>query len=167
VTTGAIVASESLSGNAKDSVCKDSYTPLQGKQEMLAIAKRSALEKFRELVAPYYVNVEIKLLTKDDSKISSDAKKNIDSGIKWSKNGRFDRACEDWHAAHNIHPRGYAIPYLLGVCAEISGNLEKALSYYEKADRSTGKPVKEINAAIGRVNVSISKKKKLVEQMKR
>ena len=94
-----------------------------------------------------------------------EAKKKIDAGTKWSKQGRLDRACELWHKAYELHPQGYAIPYLLGVCAEISGNLEKALSYYEKADRNTGAPVEEISQALGRVKVGIEKHKKLEEQL--
>jgi len=55
--------------------------------------------------------------------------------------------------------------YLLGVCAETQGKLKKALEYYDKADRMTGSPVKEINTALGRVRVSLEKRKKLEEQL--
>lgn len=55
--------------------------------------------------------------------------------------------------------------YLLGVCAETQGKLQKALEYYDKADRMTGSPVKEINTALGRVRVSLEKRKKLEEQL--
>jgi hypothetical protein len=167
VTTGKIVASESLSGKSKDNVCQDSNRPLRGKKELLTQAKNQAIEKFREMVAPYCLTVEIKLLDKDDTKMSSEVKEKIARGIKWAKIERLDRACEFWHEAYDLHPKGYAIPYLLGVCAEISGDLEKALSYYEKADRNTGSPVKEISEALGRVRVSIEKQKKLDEQLNR
>lgn len=79
----------------------------------------------------------------------------------------MERACELWHEAYNLHPEGYAIHYLLGVCAETAGNLKEALSYYENADRMTGKPVEEINEALGRVRVNLEKQKKLEEQLKR
>ena len=167
VSTGAIMASKSLSGKSTARVCTDAHTPLQGRREMLAAAKRSALDQFRRLIAPHYVHVRIQLVTKDDSGIAPDAKRHIRSGVKWSRSGRLDRACEDWRAAHAVHPRGYAIPYLLGVCAEIAGDLEEALNYYERADRNTGHPVEEINAAISRVNLTLDKKQKLEEQMGR
>ena len=166
-TTGKIVASESLSGKSRDNACQDSNRPLRGKKEMLTQGKKQAIEKFREMVAPYYLTVEIKLLDKDDTKMPSEVKEKIAHGIKWAKGGRLDRACEFWHEAYNLHRKGYATPYLLGVCAEMSGYLEKALSYYEKADRNTGSPVKEISEALGRVRVSIEKRKKLDEQLKR
>lgn len=167
VSTGEIVASESLSGSTVNRACKDSETPLSGRREMLTKAKELPFEIFRELVAPYYVSVQIKLLTKDDSRIPSDVKKIIARGVKWTKDGRYDRACEFWNEAYKQHARGYAIPYLLGVCDEITGNLENALSYYEKADRRTGSPIREINEAIGRVNTTIAKQQILDEQLRK
>jgi len=165
VSTGEIVASESLIGNTVSRACKDSGTPLSGRQEMLNQAKRTAFDAFRELMAPYYVSVQIKLLTKDGSKMPSDVKKTISRGVKWTKDGRYDRACELWSDAHQQHPGGYATLYLLGVCEEITGNLEGALTYYEKADRRTDAPVKEINEAIGRVNTSIDRQQRLDQQI--
>lgn len=165
VVTGRIVASESLSGHIRDSVCQDSGRPLRGRAQMLSDAKRRAIKKFRELIAPYSVIVEITLLEKDDTKPPPKAKEKVASGIKWAKQGRLERACEFWQEAYKLHPQGYVIHYLLGVCAETQGKLRKALEYYEKADRMTGSPVKEINTALGRVRVSLEKRKKLEEQL--
>jgi hypothetical protein len=165
VATGRIVASESLSGHIRDSVCQDSGRPLRGRVQMLGYAKKRAIRKFRELIAPYSVMVEIALLEKDDTKPPPKAKEKVASGIKWAKQGRLERACEFWQEAYKLHPQGYAIHYLLGVCAETQGKLQKALEYYEKADRMTGSPVKEINTALGRVRVSLEKRKKLEEQL--
>jgi len=167
VTTGQIVASETLSAQADDSVCRDSERALKNRKELLSKAKTIAVEKFREMVAPYYVDVTIKLLTKDDTKIPSEAKKKINAGCKWSKEGRLDRACELWNDAYKLHPQGYAIPYLLGFCAETSGDLDSALSHYEKADRNTSAPVEEISEALARVKVRIETQRKLGEQMNR
>lgn len=165
VATGRIVASESLSGHIRDSVCQDSGRPLRGRAQMLGDAKKRAIKKFRELIAPYSVIVEIALLEKDDTKPPPKAKEKVASGIKWAKQGRLERACEFWQEAYKLHPHGYVIHYLLGVCAETQGKLQKALEYYEKADRMTGSPVKEINTALGRVRVSLEKRKKLEEQL--
>lgn len=167
VATGQIVASEILTGHATDSECRDSGTPLKGKREMIEGAKSQALEKFRELIAPYQVNVRITLLVSDDSNMPTVAKDKLNLGVKWADKGRMDRACQLWHEASNIHPTGYAIPYLLGVCAEISGNKQEALGYYEKADRNTGKPVEEINEALGRVRVAMDQQKKLEVQLRK
>ena len=165
VTTSRIVVSESLSGHVRHSVCRDSGRPLRGRAQMLGDAKKQAIKKFRELIAPYTEAVEIALLEKDDTKPNSKAKKKVAKGIKWAKEGRLERACEFWQEAYKLHPHGYAIHYLLGVCAETQGELQKALRYYEKADRMTGSPVKDITAALCRVRTSLEKRKKLEEQL--
>ena len=165
VSTGEILTSEILAGHAIDDVCKGSERALEDRQTLLARAKSQAIEKFREIVAPYYVDVQIKLITRDDTRMSSEIKKKIDAGVKWVEAGRLDRACEVWNEAHYLHPQGYAICYLLGVCAELSGNLEGALSYYERADRNTGSPVDEISEALGRVKVNIEKEKQLADEL--
>jgi len=167
VATGEIVASEALTAHTTDRVCRDSSQPLRGKREMLAEAKSQALSKFRLIMAPYHVSMEIVLLDDDDSNPPDAAEDRIERGIEWAEAGRMDRACELWHEACKIHPKGYAIHYLLGVCAETSGDLEEALSCYQKADRLTGEPVKEINQAIGRIRVNLEKQKKLEKQLQR
>ena len=167
VATGEIVASEALTGNTSDSACRDSGQPIRGKGEMLAVAKKQALSKFRLIMAPYHVSVKIVLLDDDDSDPPDAAEDRIERGIEWAKTGRMDRACELWHEACDIHPQGYAIHYLLGICAEITGDLDKALKYYQKADRSTGEPVEEINEALGRIRVRLEKEKRLEQQLNR
>lgn len=165
VSTGEIVCSEVLSGHAVDKACRDSGRTLADRQALLTSAKSHAIEQLREIVAPYYLNVEIKLLTRDQTKMSSETKDKIDKGVKWVQAERLDRACESWNEAYSIHSHGYAINYLLGLCAEMSGNLEKALSYYEEADKNTSSPVEEISEALSRVEINIEKKKKLTEQL--
>ena len=167
VTTGEIVASKSLSGHSYDKVCRDSEFSPKDITEMLASAKLQALNKLRVLITPNYKNVEITLLDKDDTKPPSEVKEKIARGIDWAKQDRMDRACELWHDAYKLHPEGYAIHYLLGVCAETTGRSQKALSYYEKADKTTEKPIKEINEALTRVRVQIENQKKLEEQLRK
>jgi len=49
----------------------------------------------------------------------------------------------------------------------LTGKLADALERYEKADRLTGDPVKEISQARGRVRVRLEREKKLEEQMRK
>lgn len=167
VATGEIVASDALTGYSTDRACRDSGQPLRGREEMLAEAKSQALSKFRLIMAPYHVSVEIVLLDDDDTNPPDAAEDRIKRGIEWAEAGRLDRACELWHEAYDIHPQGYAIPYLLGVCAEMAGDLDKALKYYQKADRMTGEPVEEISQALGRVRARMEKEKRLNQQLQR
>ncbi len=166
VGTGQIVASEILTGDASDSACRDSG-PLMGRQELLLKAKRQALGKFRRLIAPYKEKLEIVLIDDDESDPPDAAEDRIERGIEWAEAGRMDRACELWQEACRIHPKGYAVHYLLGVCAEISGDLEGALKQYQIADRLTDEPVEEINQALGRVRFNLEEKRKLEEQLQR
>jgi hypothetical protein len=167
VASGQVVASEVLSATTEDSRCSDSSDTLQSKTALLAAAKTKAIEKLREILAPYYVTMEIKLITSDDTKMSPQAGKLVEEGVTWAKNGRMDRACEHWHQAQALHGTGYAIPYLLGVCSEVQGNLEGAEEYYRRADRNSGSPVREISEALGRVKLKKENKAKLGEQIKR
>ena len=166
VATGQIVASETLTGQSNDKGCHDSGT-LKGRQEMLVEAKGQALSKFRLIMAPYSVSMEIVLLDDDDSDPPDAAEDKIERGIEWAKAGRMDRACELWHEASDIHSKGYAIPYLLGVCAETTGNFDEALKCYQNADRMTSQPVEEINKALARIKVRIGKEKRLEQQLQR
>jgi len=167
VKSGQVVASEILSGSAGDSTCSDSGRAVAGKNDLLVKARSTAIEKFREIVAPHYVKMEIKLLTSDDTKMAPEVKKLIENGVEWSNKGRLDRACEQWGQAGALHGVGYALPYLLGVCAEVSGNFSKAEDYYRKADMNTGSPVDEISEALGRIKLKIDNQRKLQNQLTR
>jgi tetratricopeptide (TPR) repeat protein len=134
---------------------------------MLGDAKNQALRKFQQMMAPHYVSREFVMLEKDDTTPPAAAKEKIDQGVKWAKEGRLDRACEFWQEAYSLHSQGYAIHYDLGLCAEMVGKLPEALEYYEKADRLTGKPVKEINEALGRVRQTMAEQRRLEEQMQK
>ncbi|MSQ48569.1 MAG: hypothetical protein EXR78_09360 [Deltaproteobacteria bacterium] len=169
VATGRILASEVLVGQDSQERCSDDSSPtgMQSDAEMLGVAKKVALSKFREMIAPHYVKREFVILEEDDTKPPAAAKDKITQGIKWAKEGRLDRACELWQDAYSLHSQGYAIHYDLGLCAEMVGKLPEALEYYEKADRLTGKPVKEINEALGRVRQSMVQQRRIEEQMQK
>lgn len=165
VETGSIVASEVISGEASDSACSDSGSPLQGGNELLEAARKGAMAQYRTFVAPYYVDVEIALVDSDDSKMAGPVKDKIADGVKWAKSGRLDRACECWDQASRLHGEGYAIPYLMGVCCEVQGNLDGAQAKYAVADKQASEPVDEISAALTRVNAKVEAQRKLKEQM--
>jgi hypothetical protein len=53
------------------------------------------------------------------------------------------------------------------VCAETTGDLNEALTYYQKADRMTCEPVEEINQALGRIRGRLEKEKRLEQQLQK
>jgi len=87
VATGQILVAESLAGGAEAKGCQDSGQPLDGRMELLVGAKAKAMQKFRELVAPYRMPVEIAILEKDDTKPPPAAAEKIAAGIKWARKG--------------------------------------------------------------------------------
>ena len=167
VETGSIAASEIISGQASHSACSDSGTPLKGNNELLDLAMKSALEQYRTFVAPHQTNVKITLITSDNSKMNSQAKDAVKDGVTWAKADRLDRACECWNRAALYHKKGYAIPYLIGVCYETKGELQKAQHYYKIADEEATEPVEELSAALERVQDRIQKEKVLFEQLEK
>jgi len=167
VTTGQVLVAESVAGQVEESACRDGQTPLTGRTELLAAARKKALVEFRNMVAPHGENVAIVILEKDDSKPPKEAEKKLAAGIEWARQNRLDRACELWREAYLFHPHGYAIHYNLGLCAELTGNLTEARELYEKADRLTPLPVGEINEALTRTRMSRDQKRKLEEQLRK
>jgi hypothetical protein len=145
VATGRIVASEVLVGHNSQQTCADSSpnsdavaglvktlmggdtkkanTDMRSDAEMLGAAKQEALNKFREMIAPHYVNRQFVILEGDDTNPPAAAKDKITQGIQWAKEGRLDQACEIWQDAYGLHAQGYAIHYDLGLCAEMVGKL--------------------------------------------
>jgi len=165
VQTGQIVTAETFDGKANDNACRDLGQTLNTKCEMLQVAKHRAIKQIRQLVAPYSVSAELPLLRKDNPPLIPAAQARLDGGIKWAKAGRLDRACEQWREADRLNPNSCAISYNLGVCAETEGSLQKAMDYYEKADRLTIEPVKEICKALDRTRERLGQQKQLRKQL--
>jgi curli biogenesis system outer membrane secretion channel CsgG len=161
VNTGEVVASETLTGRAQSSACSDSGYGVGDKVQLLSKAQQEALAKLRPLLAPYYVDVKIKLITKDDTKMPKEVQEKIAEGVKWIKANRLDRARDLWQQAYDMHKEGYATPYLMGFCAEMEGDYKKALAYYTAADNDTKSPNDTINAALTRVRAKMDDAKKL------
>jgi len=167
VERGRIVYANNLSGTATSSACSDSKTPLAGKFELIEQAKQFAKEMFRRDVAPHYVTFEIKLMDSTDGITSKEAEGKFKEGIDFAKHNRLDRACELWGEARILSPNAPAILYNLGICSEVTGELEQALDLYKKADTAYGKPDDRITSALHRVSEAIQKQKKLKEQIEK
>lgn len=100
-----------------------------------------------------------------DGIASIEAEKKFEQGVDYAKNNRLDRACELWGEARILSPNAPSILYSLGICSEVTGELEQALELYKQADRAYGKPDDKITLALHRVLETIKKQKKLKEQI--
>jgi len=165
VETGRIVYANNISGTASSSVCEDSRAPLAAPFELIDRAKGVAKAQLKRDVSPYYVTFEIKLMDSTDGIASKEAEKKFEEGISYAKGNRFDRACELWGEARILSPNAPSVLYSLGICSEVTGELEQASDLYKKADRAYGKPDDRITSALHRVSEAIQKQKKLKEQI--
>lgn len=161
VETGRVVYSNNIRKSADASVCSDSQKPLTSESELLDKAKEPGKQIFRTDIAPYYVTVEIKLMDSDEGITSKDAKTKLEQGIDFAKNNRLDRACELWGEARILSPDSPSLLYNLGICSEVTGQLEQALDLYKKVDRLLSKPDERVNASLTRVQKRINDQMKL------
>jgi len=150
--TGEIITSAEFVESEASKACHGvDDEPLANGMTLVADARKRAVQRFRNQIAPHFVQVEIRLLTDDDSGIPAPLKASIENGVAYAKSKRMDKACSLWLGASDAHRAGYALPYLNGVCAEYAGDLDKARSDYELADKRTVKPVPEITEALARI----------------
>lgn len=161
VETGKVVYSNNIRKSVDTSVCSDSQKPLAGNSELLGKAKELGKNAFKTDIAPYYVTLEIKLMDSDDGLDSREAKAKLEQGMDFVKNNRLDRACELWREARILAPNSPSLVYNLGICSEITGQLEQALDLYRKADKLLSKPDEKVNSALARVQKRIDDQSKL------
>jgi len=166
VESGRVVYANNLTGTANSSACPDSSTPLASPFELMQRARQIVKQKFRTDVAPHYVTFEIKLMDSTDGIGSKEAEKKFEQGINFAKNNRLDRACELWGEARILSPNAASILYNLGICAEVTGDLEQAYDLYKKADRLMSSPDDRVSSALYRVSSQMQQQKKLKEQMR-
>jgi len=150
--SGAIVLAEEIGGSRESTACPGfEGESLRPGGSLLADARREAVERFRNMVAPHFVRVRVPLLTDDDSGIPASLKKTIGDGVAFAQAGDMNRACSLWLGASGSHRAGYALPYLAGVCAEYAGDLGQAQADYERAASKAVRPVPEVTSALARI----------------
>ena len=165
VKTGVIVASENISAQQTSRSCPDWGGAVKSESELMIAARANAVDQFSRVIAPHYSSYSIHLLDKDDTKLDPAASQRISSGLEFARNNRLDRACQLWNEAHQTQKTGYLIHYLLGICAETSGNLKQAQTLYIKADQFAAKPIYEIGSALERIDANIFSQSKLNNQL--
>lgn len=165
VESSRIVYSNTLSNRTESSSCLDNPTALPDKNQMKRQVQQTALAGIRKDIAPYYVNVSVRLMDSTDGIASAQDKERFKSGLDFAKGNRLDRACEIWGEVKKTAVQSPSIPYNLGVCAEMAGKLQEALNLYTEADRNLNKPDAHVTKALDRVKASMAAQKTLKEQL--
>ncbi|MCS7312556.1 MAG: hypothetical protein NZ742_06550 [Acidobacteria bacterium] len=138
VATGQVVYSRDIQGTAARRACPDRRETLPTPGELLRMARQRALDEFLTDVAPRYAVVRIPLMTDEEAVLDPVAQGLLKEGVRWARDGRLDRACESWRRAYERVPSAVPVLYNLGVCAEATGDLQQALTWFTRAARSGG-----------------------------
>lgn len=164
VQTGKICYSDTFDATDESTGCSDTTAPTNGDQ-MLTQLRGTIIQKLRLAVAPHTEFVQVKLLTDADDIPSEPAKQKLKQGMAFAESGRMNRACEIWEEASPLAPSSISYLHNLAVCAEMTGDLEKAHAMLSDADKKLLKPNDIISASLARVQIEAQRKKKLREQM--
>lgn len=158
VETRVIVYGNNISFTTEASVCTDSAKPLTDGDVLLSKVKNAAFKEFRRDIAPYEEKLTIHLLDITDGISSEMAEKKLENGIEFARSGRMRRACELWEQGRALAQNSISLAYNLGVCAEVAGSFNDALTLYQEADQLLQEPNKTINTALYRVSKRIEDK---------
>lgn len=163
--TGEVLMSQEFAESGQSSACLDEGAPTSG-ATLLAGARAKAIALFRNHVAPHAVTLDIPLLAEDDSGMSAQTKTLVSGGVDFATAGQTDKACALWRSAARSHGAGHALPYLLGVCAELENNLDQAEASYALAAQQARAPVPEVSAALWRIKTARADRDRLEHQLK-
>lgn len=166
VQKGDVVFSKNYIGTGKNKFCSDSGSQ-KASLELAETASDSVMAQMRKDVAPYVIVMTIELMDSDDSDLDDNkaANKLFESGLEFADNKRMDKACEKFRAATAIYDKSPALYHNLGVCAEIAGDLDKALRLHRHADGLLDKPSGHISNALVRVDEKLKNEKSVTSQL--
>lgn len=164
VSTGQVVYSDRITGEADSSFCQDSGVAPLAESELARDAVNDVLTEFRRQIAPYSVNVSLTLLTEKGG-LDGDGKDLLKSSLKFAEAGRMDRACAMWAEGITKYPKSPSMFFNLGLCRETEAKYPEALELYMKADALTDSPDKVIGRGIDRAKERIADSEKLRKQL--
>lgn len=170
VERGVVSFTQSYGATTQHSWCDNQIfkAGLQAKSDMQNKVIASVLSQVRRDIAPYPVTFDIKFMTRDASGFGDQAevKEAFASGLEFVKSERIPRSCEFFRKAAGMYDQSPAIYHNVGVCAETEGDFDRALAFYQRADRLTASPNKIIGTALKRVQETIAGRSTLQNQLR-
>lgn len=156
-SSGRVVAAHDLPGLAEQTVCPgDTAVALHG-HDLLQRARAQAVQDARLALAPSYRPVYRPLLSAWPAGNATPARQSHERALAFAAAGRMEPACALWgDALQQAEGRTPATLHNLGVCAELDGRLQQALSLHRQAERQLTAPDRTIAQAIARVTAALS-----------
>lgn len=168
VTRGDIIYSDSLSKNATYKHCSDDSRVLPAEGEIAQKLAINIADSFTYKLTPHYMYFEVELMEKPDFDYTDRQKQLLQSSLKYIKHNRLDKSERLLkELVDSTQQQSYVAFYNLGVVKEAQGDFTQAKEYYERADRLTIEPVKILDSAYVRINVTIDKSVQASQQIKR
>jgi Curli production assembly/transport component CsgG len=164
VETARVVYSENYARSSEDKRCSDHSSPLKDGRQMKRELQEQILKIIRNDIAPYYVQIEVRLIETTDDLTTERSRQSFASGLEFAKSGRFDRACEIWGEIRSEASSSVSLLHNLAVCAETKGNLKEAVSLIREADRKLKTPDDTVSSSLKRIEESVYKQKKIRQQ---
>lgn len=170
VERGIVSFTQSYGATNKHSWCENQLFGTKNKpradMENRVIAE--VLSQLRQDIAPYAVTFNIKFMRKDASNFGGKEGVNqaFASGLDFVNNQRVPRGCEFFRKAAAMYDQSPAIYHNVGVCSETEGDLDRALAFYQKADRLTASPNKIIGVSLNRVQGTLASRSAVQGQLR-
>ncbi len=127
VERGEIVYSKKILKRVSDRYCSDEGRSVPSFSWMLERATAEAIRELVEDIAPHRVSVVAEFID-DDEGIGD--RKSFERAIDLAKEGKISEACGIFES---LREKTYALLYNRGLCAELEGDLDRALELYTEA----------------------------------
>ena len=167
VENGSVIYGDTLSREYDADSCRfGSYGVLSKGQALNRLAS-SIAKDFVYKLTPNYIYFDVSLLDSIEIDASSEQQDRLDNALKYVEYARYDKAKEILDSLmRELDGKSYVVAYDFGVVNEATGKFKDAQELYELADDLSMEPVKEINAALSRIDDLIQKKEAATAQLK-
>lgn len=159
VATGTVAFIQDYADEARHHYCIDNGVE-RSKDALADDAIAKVLQTVRMDIAPYPVRFTIQFLDYDAKsglggknlffEANAPAKAAFDAGLKLAEKNQAGLACAQFRNAAGLFNGSPAIFHNLGVCAELDGNFDKAIAFYEQSALVAPAPIDVTLGALAR-----------------
>lgn len=168
VARGDIIYADTMNESAVYKHCSDDSHAIPSQEIVAQNLADLISNNFVNKLTPHYRNFRVELLDEGDLDYSDEQEQLLEVALTYIEQGRLDKAERFLiDLIDSTRAQSYVAFYNLGVVKEAEGKYIEAKEYYENADNLMIEPVKEINAAVLRINSLIQKRQKTQAQIAR